>query len=127
MPVTESQAHALAAITVACRPHGARRWDEPGVVAAIGHVQRLALADVAMACIRAASDRSLNTPAAIGNTQSSAWRERLAEAPPVDPKRKRYCRTHSMEINILGVCSGCASDQLAGDAPTIQPTEGTDP
>lgn len=79
MPVTKDQAEMLAALAVAARPHGARRWDAPGVVAAIGKVKHLELAEVIMAVGRAARDRDLTTPAAIGNPSAPCWIERPVE------------------------------------------------
>lgn len=81
MPVTDQQARALAFLAAAARPSGARRWDEPGIVAAIAKVKHLHLADVALAAMRAADDRTLETPGAIGNPASSCWRERNADRP----------------------------------------------
>ena len=49
MPVTKAQAASLAELAAACRPHGAPRWDAAGIVAAIGKVKHLSLADVALA------------------------------------------------------------------------------
>lgn len=87
MAVTADQAHMLASLAVAARPHGAPHWDAPGVVAAIGNVKHLALADVMAAVARGAADRTLNTPAPIGIPSSSCWKERVAEraAPAREP------------------------------------------
>jgi hypothetical protein len=89
--VTHDQAQLLATLARAIRPHGARRWDEAGIVAAIGRVKHLALADVAQAVIRAADDRSLETPGAIGNPSAPCWKERVADRPqpitPYDPAK----------------------------------------
>jgi hypothetical protein len=87
MTVTREAAEHLTAIALACRPHGARRWDGPGVLAAIGKVKHLSLADVAMATVRAACDRHLETPGAIANTQAPCWKER-----PAEPTTKRNPR-----------------------------------
>jgi hypothetical protein len=89
MPVSKDQATMLAAIAVACRPKGAPKWDAPGVVAAIGRVANLHLADVVHATIRAAEDASANTPGVIAATNSVHWRERVIGRPvavePFDP------------------------------------------
>ena len=81
MPVTKEQADMIAALATACRPHGAPRWDAPGVVAAIGKVKHMSLADVVLAVIRAADDREVRTPGVIGNTRSTCWQERANERP----------------------------------------------
>ena len=92
MPVTKDQAHMLAALAVACRPHGAPTWDAPGVVAAIGKVANLSLADVAMACIRAASDKTALTPAVIAATSSIHWAEKVTpQMTPRNPRPHEAC------------------------------------
>lgn len=85
------------------RANGARRWDTPGTIAAIRKVQHLALPHVAMAVLRAAADRTLNTPAAIADLRSSAWRERLTEPIATEPE---YCRTHQVQLK-AGICPSC--------------------
>ena len=86
MPVTKDQAAQLASLAAAIRPHGARRWDHTGIVAQIAKVQHLHLADVALAVIRAADDRDLETPGAIGNPAAPCWKERKTDRPqPVEP------------------------------------------
>ena len=90
MPVTPEQAAQLADLAAAIRPHGARRWDKAGIVAAIGRVKHLSLADVAMAVIRAADDRSLDTPGAIGNSKAPCWADRRGDRPqPIEPFNRR--------------------------------------
>lgn len=79
MPVTKPQAEMLTALAVAARPHGARRWDPAGVMAALAKVRHLDLAEVLMAVGRAARDRTLDTPAAIGNPAAPCWVERPVE------------------------------------------------
>jgi hypothetical protein len=90
MPVEQQWANRLVILAQDLRPHGARRWDAPGILAAIRQVQHLALGDVVMAVTRAACDRSLDTPAAIANLRSSAWRERVAE--PTTPTHEPFDR-----------------------------------
>lgn len=90
MPITPEQAHQLAPLIAAARPYGARRWDGPGIVAALKRVQHLALADIACAAFRAASDRTMDTPAPIGDTTSTAWRERLVEPTPTVVRHHRH-------------------------------------
>ena len=95
MPVTDQDARALAYLAARMRPHGARRWDEAGIVAAIGKVKHLALADVALAVARAADDRSLETPAPIGNVRSTCWRERNPDRPA---EHKPYVAERTCDI-----------------------------
>ncbi|MDF1603377.1 hypothetical protein [Nocardioides sp. YIM 152315] len=77
--MTKPQAEMLATLAVAARPHGARHWDAPGVMAALANIRHLDLAEVMMAVGRAARDRTLETPAAIGNTAAPCWIERPVE------------------------------------------------
>lgn len=92
MPVTKDQAHMLANLAIACRPIGAPHWDAPGVVAAIGKVNNLLLADVAHAVIRAAEDATAKSPGVITATQSIHWRERSTHRTvPHPPKRDEAC------------------------------------
>lgn len=117
MPVTKEQAQSLAELARAIRPHGARHWDTAGILNAIERVRTLDLAEVSMVVIGAAADRTLHTPAAIGNTTSPIWQTRWRNPDPAiaQPTRKTYCSIHGTEINLLGVCKSCAADQLAGD------------
>lgn len=92
MPVTKDQAEMIANLATAARPHGSRRWDAPGVMAALGKVRHLELAEVLMAVGRAARDRDLETPAAIGNTAAPCWIERPVERPqPERTTRESRC------------------------------------
>lgn len=92
MPVDKPQAQMLATLAVACRPHGAPRWDEAGTLAAIAKVRHLALADVAHAVIRAAEDRDARTPAVIASTASLHWRETRTDRPaPLIPGNAETC------------------------------------
>lgn len=123
MTVTKDQAESLTALALACRPHGARHWDGPGILAAIGKVKHLALADVAAAVIRAAADRTVETPGVIANPKSPCWRERIADPstkPTFRPPMKaEECRTHAGQW--ADSCSACAADRLAGD--TTRPAD----
>lgn len=113
--ITQEQAHQIAVLTAAARPHGAPRWDVPGIVAAIQRVQHIDLAEVMKACGRAAQMRDLRTPAPIGDLTSSAWRERLAEL--ATPSKPRICPTHGTQYT-GPVCSSCRADQIATDRTT---------
>lgn len=92
MPTSDTWADRLVVLAQDLRPTGARRWDAAGIRAAIRKVQHLALGDVAMAVIRAAEDRALDTPAPIGNPQAYCWKERVADRPqPVEPFDATAC------------------------------------
>lgn len=66
----------LVDLALSCRPYGSPRWNPAGVKAALRKVQELELGEVMKAVVRAAEDRELVTPGAIGNTDSPVWRER---------------------------------------------------
>ena len=100
--IEKHHADALAALAVACRPYGAPQWDPVGVTAAIAKVKHLGLADVAMAVIRAASDRDAKTPGVITATNSLHWREKLTEP---STKREPYDPQHT-----CGVCGFAEAD-----------------
>lgn len=102
MPVTDQEARALAYLAARMRPYGARRWDEPGIIAAIAKVKHLELAEVTLAVARAADDRDLETPAPIGNMRSSCWRERNTNRPA---EHKPFVREHT-----CGVCGFSKSE-----------------
>lgn len=110
MPVTDQDARALAYLAARMRPHGARRWDEAGIVAAIGKVKHLALADVALAVTRAADDRTLETPAPIGNVRSTCWRERNPDRPV---EHKPYVPQRTCDI--CGFAKDACEARWAGD------------
>lgn len=118
MTVTKPQADMLAALAVAARPHGAPRWDAPGVVTAIGKVKHLSLAEVMRAVANAAADRDLNTPGAIANTTAPCWRTPTGEPPPHVPAaipRHERCSTCSK------IRGRCETERLAGDDHTFTP------
>lgn len=117
MPVTKDQAEMLATLATAARPHGARRWDAPGVMAALSKVRGLELADVMMAAGRAARDRDLDTPAAIGNPSAPCWVERPVE---------RYVPVKTKPAERCGICARprrvCESvPRFADDEHTFEP------
>lgn len=95
MTVPEHYLERLAALAQDCRPHGARRWDGPGIVAALRKVQHMPLADVTLAVVRAADDAKLHTPAAIGVLTSPCWRERNPDRPQ---PRRPYDRTAACSV-----------------------------
>lgn len=123
MPVTRHQAQLLAELAADLRPRGARRWDIPGIINAIEKVQTLALADVAATVVRAATDHTLDTPGAIGNTQTSAWRERERLVPAGSTTNQpNRCTNPDHGQQFWGpICPACRVDQLAVDAPTNRP------
>jgi len=90
----------LAALAIACRPHGAPRWDEAGVVATIAKLNGLLLADVAHAVLRAAEDATAKTPGVIAATTSIHWRERSPHhTAPREPHAWEACTTCGRHID----------------------------
>ena len=88
MPLSEQEQRGVVWLAKHVRDqlHGARKWDEAGIAHAVKKVAHLHLADVAMAAVRAADDRNLETPAPIGNPRAQCWRERATDRPqPVQP------------------------------------------
>lgn len=79
--IDDQEIRALAFLARRRRPHGAPRWDEPGIIAAIEKVRHLALGEVQDALGRAADDRAALTPAVITNLTSSYWRADVAGLP----------------------------------------------
>lgn len=111
MPITKQQAQMLTSLAVDCRPPHASRWDEPGIMAALAKVSTLALADIILATIRAASDATAKTPAVISATTSTHWREKLADPNATryhPPKRSEDCPRHPGQY--ADRCGGCAAD-----------------
>ncbi len=96
MTVTPEQARMLTTLIVACRPNGAPRWDEPGVMAAIKRVSHLDLPDVMRAASRAAEDLTSQTPAVIAALTSHHWRDRDR---PAQPAREPFDRS-----TFCGIC-----------------------
>lgn len=101
MTITKDQAQMIATLAVAARPHGARRWDHTGVMAALAKVADRNLAAVTMATIRAASDRDVDTPGVIP-TNGSHWTESAAVTTFVPQKFDR-----------AGCCSVCSMSETA--------------
>lgn len=65
MPLTDDQIQMLTALTVACRPHHAPRWDPAGTATFIRKVADRSLPSVMRACAAAAADPANRTPAVI--------------------------------------------------------------
>lgn len=110
----------LASLATACRPPHARRWDEAGIVAAIVKVSHFDLANVATAVIRAAADRTIETPGAIANTAASCWDNRPAPTRQRrPPKPVEECLRHPGQY--ATACGGCRADRDAADTPPAPP------
>jgi hypothetical protein len=114
--VTREQAEMLTELVIACRPHGAARWDRPGVFAAIGKVKGRSLASVIVAAIQAAEDRNAETPGVIASA-GPHWRAPVPGDRPafMPPKADEMCPLHG---GYRDNCPGCAADRLAGDQTT---------
>lgn len=125
MPIDKDQAEMLATLAVAARPHGAPRWDPPGVLAALAKVRHLALPDVMRAVANAAEDRDLKTPGAIANPTAPCWRTKTTEPTwvPATIPREHRCSTCSKPRE------RCTTNRIAGDdhpfTPDIRRDTGT--
>lgn len=74
--IGDQEARALAFLAAKARPYGARRWDEPGILAVLRKLGDRKLGDVALALFRAADDRNANTPNVLLADTSPHWHER---------------------------------------------------
>lgn len=112
MPVPDVWIERLATLAIDCRPTGAPRWDIPGTITALRRVQHLALPEVALAVINAATDRELKTPGAIGNPAAPCWRTRTGQPAAWTPDtvaRHERCSTCSK------IRGRCETERLADD------------
>lgn len=89
MTVTPDQARMLTALAIAARPHGARRWDSAGVMAAIKAISTWSLAEAMVEVATAAADRDAETPAVIGK-QGRRWQANVT-AEPTYRAGQRWC------------------------------------
>lgn len=116
MPVTADQARQLASLAAAMRPHGAKHWDVEGIVANLRKVSHLQLADVAMATIRAASNRAADNPGVIPVLTGEHWHEKVAErTTPAAPRRDESCLTCGRHLDAC-IC-GERRQKPVGAAP----------
>lgn len=115
--IVEAHAETLCRI----RPHGAPRWQPPGVMAAYAKVAHLDAANVLMAGLRLSQDRTAATPAQIGIPSSECWREKVSDWSPTT--KATYCPTHQVQLK-AGICPSCRADQLAADDDTPPPSRG---
>ncbi len=87
--LTAEEISVLAGIIAKLRPHGAPRWQAPGIRAAFVKTAHLDAANVLMAAIRLSQDRSAETPGQIATTSAECWREKPSDwkppAAPFDP------------------------------------------
>jgi hypothetical protein len=93
--ISDQQVRALAFLAADARPHGARRWDQAEIIAAVEKIRHLRLVDVGLALLRCADDRDANSPFAITNLKSPHWRERdTSWQAPIEPfDRAETCGT----------------------------------
>ena len=84
--LTPTEIATLCGILAKLRPHGAPRWQEAGIRAALVKVQGLDAANALMAAIRLSQDRDAATPAQIGLPASQCWAEKPGEwRAPTEP------------------------------------------
>lgn len=88
---TADEIACLSGILAKLRPHGAPRWQPPGVRAALARVAGLDAANVLMAAVRLSQDRSAETPGQIAITSAECWRERVAEPGAAQPSNEPFC------------------------------------
>jgi hypothetical protein len=116
MPITDTQAQALAQFAATLRPGTptAPRWDPPGIRAAIHAAKRRAPAgELAIALIRLAGRDDLRTPALLAE-DGPHW-VALPFAETHAPQRRK-CPTHGIAVRVTdGLCTGCVADRKAAD------------
>lgn len=118
---SDQERRAIAFLTKSLRDtvQGAPKFDEPGIMAALTKVRHLDVGNVTMAAMRCAADRSIKTPAMIGDPSSTVWRERVGpESARRHPTPAAACRTCGHDVTT------CASRGC--DNPTTRP-EARDP
>lgn len=104
--MTKNQAQHLAAIVAETRPD----WDQRGIVAALAKVRERDLADTCWAAIRAAENRTAQTPGFIP-VDGDHWRPTTRTDTPRPPTRDEECRDHPGWFATN--CAGCRADALA--------------
>lgn len=115
MPITDTQAQALAQFAATLRPGTpqAPRWDVPGIRAAIHAAKRRAPAgELAIALIRLTERDDLRTPALLAEDGPHWLALPFAETRTTRPK----CPTHGIAVRLVdGLCTGCVADTKAAD------------
>lgn len=114
--LSSDQIATICEVIAKLRPHGARRWDPPGIRAALAKVAHLDASNVLMAAIRLSQDRTAETPGQIAITNTECWREKPGSWTP----KPTQCAVHG--IQHAGICPSCRAEQVGGDGPT-QPTQ----
>jgi WhiB family redox-sensing transcriptional regulator len=120
---TDDLIRALAHLAAVSRPHGARAWDEPGVVAGIRKLieRGFGMQEVIDRVFAHAWDAAANTP---GTLLTPKTRVPVEVNPvPFPVTRAEECRLHPGEQP--GLCRYCAADRLVGT--TTPPPRPQDP
>lgn len=102
MTVTDQQLRAIAFLAAAARPHGARRWDEHGIVANLAKVRDRSLASLTVAALLAAEDRNADSPGVIP-TPGPHWRDAHGNPTPSrtpTPAAADRCSTCSLHRDV---------------------------
>jgi hypothetical protein len=111
--LSDAQVQMLAHLACASRPHGAKRWDEPGVVVGIRKLMErgFGMQEVIDRTFAHAWDGSANTP---GTLLTPKRREPEVSNPaPFPATRADECPLHPGQPR--GTCVPCAADALLGD------------
>src|SRR5690348_14998464 len=119
---TPDRIQMLAHLACASRPHGAKTWDEPGVVAMIRKLleRGFGMQEVIDRTFAHAWDATANTP---GTLLTPKTRQVVETNPaPFPVTRTEECRLHPGEQP--GLCRYCAADRLGG---TTTPPPRQDP
>ena len=117
----DDEVQMLAYLACKSRPHGSRKWDEPGVVAMIRKLleRGFGMQEVIDRTFAHAWDASANTP---GTMLTPKTRTAVASNPvPFPVTRFEECRLHPGQPP--GTCVSCAGDRLVGDTTPVPPRQ----
>lgn len=102
MTASDQDLRAITHLALACRPHGAPRWDADGIYANLAKVRDRSVGSITIAAVQAAEDRNAVTPGVIP-TSGPHWRP--PEAAPIAPTR----------VEPSAHCTSCGKDKTTCD------------
>jgi hypothetical protein len=114
---TPDRVQMLAHLACASRGHGAKSWDEPGVVAMIRKLleRGFGMQEVIDRVFAHAWDATANTPGTILTPKTRTVIE--SNPAPFPVTRAEECRLHPGEQP--GLCRACAADRLVDDTTSV--------
>lgn len=117
--MSDPQVQMLAHLACSSRPSGARRWDEPGVVAGIRKLleRGFGIQEVIDRVFAHAWDATANTPGTVLTPKSRPVI--VANPVPFPVTRAVECRLHPGQTP--GFCTACAADEMLQDSTPAPP------